>query len=53
MRGEGNIFFKVLEATFVLILVFLVISNATDFSKVMGSISGAYVSSVKVLQGRK
>lgn len=43
---------KFLEITFVLILVFLVVTNAKGFSSVMGSLAAAYTTSVRALQGR-
>jgi hypothetical protein len=43
---------RVLEITFTLIMVFLVLSNAGNFSTVTGAISNAYVQSVRALQGR-
>lgn len=43
---------QILEGTFVLTLVYLIVTNADNFSKVVSSISSAYVGSVKVLQGR-
>lgn len=43
---------QILEGTFVLILVFLVLSRASGFSKAMGAIGSVYISSVKALQGR-
>jgi len=42
-----------LEITFVLILVYLVLSRATGFSNAVRSIGGVYVASVKALQGRE
>lgn len=43
---------KVLEITFVLVLVYLVVSNASGFSQVVNAIGGTYASSVKALQAR-
>lgn len=43
---------KILEITFVLIIIFLVVNNASGFSSVVRSIGSVYGSSVKVLQGR-
>jgi hypothetical protein len=43
---------KVLEITFVLILVYLVLSRALGFSAAVSAIGKVYVSSVKALQGR-
>lgn len=42
----------IIESTFVLILVFLVVSNAFGFSQAMQSIGDLYTSSVRTLQGR-
>lgn len=41
-----------IEITFVLILVFLVLSRASGFSQGVRAISSAYTSAVKALQGR-
>jgi len=41
-----------LEITFLLILVYLVLSRASGFSTAIRSIGSAYTSSVKALQGR-
>ena len=43
---------QVLEGTFVLIVIFLVLSRASAFSKATGAIGSVYISSVKALQGR-
>lgn len=43
---------RVLEITFSLILVYLILSKASGFSSAVSSISSGYVSSVKALQGR-
>lgn len=43
---------KILEITFVLVLVFLVITNANGFSSAVRAIGGVYSSAVKTLQGR-
>lgn len=43
---------RLLEITFTLILVYLVLSNAGQFSSVVNSLSTAYTSGVKVLQAR-
>lgn len=43
---------RVLEITFTLILVFLVLSNAGNFSTVTSAIGRAYVEAVRALQGR-
>ena len=41
-----------LEITFVLILVYLVLSRARGFASAIRAISGGYAESVKALQGR-
>ena len=41
-----------LEITFVLIILYLVLSRAFGFSTVVKSIGGVYVNAVKALQGR-
>ena len=43
---------RILEITFILILVYLVLSRALGFSSAVSSIGKVYVSSVKALQGR-
>lgn len=43
---------KVIEATLVLIVIYLVLSNGQAFSQVTNSIASGYVGSVKALQGR-
>lgn len=43
---------RVIEVTFVLIVLFLVLSRATGFSRAISSISQGYVQAVKALQGR-
>lgn len=43
---------QLFEITLVLVLVYLVLSNAFGFSTVVSSFGQAYTSSVKVLQGR-
>jgi hypothetical protein len=43
---------RLLEITFVLIVLYLVLSKARDFGSAVGSIGEAYVKGVKVLQGR-
>jgi len=45
-------FGRILEITFFLVLVYLVLSRAEGFSSAMGSLSGAYTESVRTLQGR-
>jgi len=41
-----------LEITFILVLVFLILSNAGSFNTAAAAISGLYTSAVKTLQGR-
>jgi len=43
---------KVIEVTFTLIVIFLVLSRASGFSRAVSSISTGYVQAVKALQGR-
>jgi len=43
---------RVIEITFTLILVYLILANAFGFSSVVSSIGNVYVQSVKALQGR-
>lgn len=43
---------KVLEITFILVLMYLVLTNGNAFSQVVGSLGNVYTNSVKVLQGR-
>lgn len=43
---------EILEATFILIAVFLVLSRAREFGSAIGSLSSAYTSGVRALQGR-
>lgn len=43
---------RVIEATVVLIVLYLVLANATGFSSAVRSLGGAYVGAVKTLQGR-
>ncbi len=43
---------RVIEVTFVLIVLFLVLSRATGFSSAVRSISQGYIGAVKALQGR-
>ena len=42
----------VIEVTFTLIVVYLVLANAFGFSSAVTSIGNVYVQSVKALQGR-
>jgi len=43
---------RILEITFLLILVYLVLSRALDFSQAVNAIGNVYVQSVRALQGR-
>ena len=43
---------RILEITFILILIYLVLSRALGFSTAVRSIGKVYVDSVKALQGR-
>jgi len=43
---------KLLEITFTLVLVFLIVRNASAFSRAIGSLGGAYVNLIKAFQGR-
>jgi len=43
---------RILEITFLLILIYLVLSRAFGFSLAIQSIGKVYVDSVKALQGR-
>jgi len=43
---------RVLEITFILVLMYLVLTNGSAFSQVTQSIGSVYTSSVRTLQGR-
>lgn len=43
---------RILEITFVLVLAYLVIANASNFSKAITALGSVYVGAVKTLQGR-
>jgi hypothetical protein len=43
---------RLLEITFTLVLLYLVLTNAQGFGSSVGALSRAYVDGVKVLQGR-
>lgn len=43
---------RILEITFVAIVLYLVLTNSSGFSKAITSIGNTYVSGVKALQGR-
>ncbi len=43
---------RILEITFVLVMAYLVIANAGNFSVAIRSIGSVYVGAVRTLQGR-
>ena len=43
---------KILSGTGILIGMYLIITNATDTTKIIDSLGGTYTGAVKVLQGR-
>lgn len=43
---------SILELTFVLVMVYLVLSNAAGFAQVTNALGSVYASSVKSLQAR-
>lgn len=43
---------RIIEITFVAVLVYLVLSNSAGFSQVAGASAGAYSTAVKALQAR-
>jgi hypothetical protein len=43
---------RILEITFVLVMAYLVIANAENFSRAIGAIGSVYVGAVRTLQGR-
>lgn len=43
---------RILEITFVSVVLYLVLANSSGFGTVTESIAAAYVGSVKALQGR-
>ncbi len=43
---------RIIEITFTLILVYLILNNANGFSSSVSAVSSAYNSAVKSLQGR-
>jgi hypothetical protein len=43
---------QIIEATVLLVALFLVISNAFGFSQAIGAIANAYTGAVRTLQGR-
>lgn len=43
---------RVLEITFVLVMAYLVIANANNFSTAVKAVGGVYIGAVKTLQGR-
>lgn len=48
----GQFLDHVVEVSFTLILVYLILNNATGFSSVLSTAGNVYVQSVKALQGR-
>jgi len=51
-RFFGLNFGEIIEITFFIILIYLILSRAEGFSSVVRSTSNAYVGAVKALQGR-
>jgi hypothetical protein len=43
---------QIIELTGTLIILYLVLTNASGFSKIVTSVTGGYTASVKALQGR-
>ena len=43
---------KVLEITFILVLMYLVLTNGSGFSSAVASVGSGYTSAVRTLQGR-
>lgn len=43
---------RIIEVTFLLVLAYLVVSNAGGFSIAMNGLASAYTSAVRTLQGR-
>lgn len=43
---------RILEITFSLVLVYLILTNADSFARVTSAVSEAYTSAVRTLQGR-
>lgn len=43
---------QILEITFILVLVYLVITNSSGFDSVLSQFGGTYTGAVKTLQGR-
>lgn len=43
---------NILEGSFVLVLFYLILSNALGFSLVVGALAGNYISAIKALQAR-
>jgi hypothetical protein len=44
---------RILEITFTLIAMFLVITNAENFSKAANAVGNVYINAVSTLQGRQ
>jgi hypothetical protein len=49
---KGNVVSQVLEITFILILLYLVLTNGSAFSQVVGASGNVYTNAVRTLQGR-
>lgn len=47
-----NTFSQIIEATVVLVILYLVLANAFGFSTVLATAGNVYSTSVKTLQGR-
>lgn len=43
---------QIIEGTFVVVALFLIVKNAPGFSQTIGAIASAYSGSVKALQGQ-
>lgn len=43
---------RIIEVSFLLVLVYLVLSNGSSFGQVVSSIGSVYSGSIKTLQGR-
>lgn len=48
----GDTVNRIVEITFVAVLVYLILSNANGFKTVAGASAGAYSTAVKALQAR-
>lgn len=47
-----SLMMKIISGTGILIAIYLVVSRASDTSKIINSLGSVYTSSVKTLQGR-